>query len=137
MKRQYVIFICCGIAVAFLVIFNKYRQNQLARDFLIANGAEITSYDLHRSANGYTLAYTFIAGANTYKGETSVAGLTKDPSSFIGKHVPVVYVPDHPGNNRLALTPKDFEDRHKTFPDSLNWVLPHLATTPLPPAAAH
>ncbi|TDX02412.1 hypothetical protein [Dinghuibacter silviterrae] len=115
-----------GLLLAFIG-YVKWREYQLVKDSYIRNGALITSYTESPKYRGeYDLEFTFTIGPDTYTGSTRLYHLTDAPYSFIGRHVPVAYVPNNPGNNKLMMTPKDFEERYYTYPDSLHWVLPFL-----------
>ena len=126
-RLYYVLAFCIGIGL-FIGIYGQIKKKQLDTTYIIINGATVTS--LNSSGNvgpSYFFNYSFEIGPDNYTGSTAERSMTNIlPSYFIGKFFPVMYSAKNPSNNKLMVTPKDFEYYHYDYPDSLKWMLDYL-----------
>jgi len=127
-KRTYYVVAFFFIVVAAIAIYGQVKKNQLDSGFVITNGATVTSISLTgKTGSGYFLDYSFQFQSKTYSGSTAERGIiNSDGSTFIGKSFPVMFSTKDTSNNKLMVTPKDFEDYHYEYPDSLKWMLDYL-----------
>jgi hypothetical protein len=82
------------------------------------------------NAGGIWIDFTIDVNGKTYGGSTLYR--VSDISTAIvdrymlHKTFPAVYNPNNPSISSLMVLPDDFKSNGYVFPDSLNWILPHL-----------
>jgi hypothetical protein len=126
-RKTYIIVLSVSalLTIAMLIqmrISNK--KNKLKRGGLLTTAVVTDCRLLPKNGNSLDVAYTFLFRGNDYNCETTVMGiyLLDFNSEFIGKHFPVIYLPENPKNSEILITPDRFERFGISFPDSLKWV---------------
>jgi hypothetical protein len=127
-QRIYYVIAFFIIAIALIAIYGQAKKNQLDSSFVIVNGATVNSFSATgRIGSGYFLDYSFQLQSKIYSGSTAERNIINSGgSTFVGKFFPVMYSSKNPSNSKLMVTPKDFEDYHYEYPDSLKWMLQYL-----------
>jgi hypothetical protein len=109
------------LAFTVLIYTGLRKQNRLVVHGKLAVGMVIGEARTYRG--GLELEYKFRVGKETYTKVGSAIDLYVIAGrDFQGKTFPVLYDPEHPNNNHILVSPKDFDSFNMKFPDSLNWV---------------
>lgn len=108
-------------------ICNTIRHNRLLEDHVISNGATVLSFDTGSRHRVATLTYSFEVHGLKYSGSYNADDFSSgELNYFVGRHFPVVYQRNRPGNSYLLLTEGDFKEFKMGYPDSLKWVLVYI-----------
>jgi hypothetical protein len=120
-RNKLVLLILLGVPFGFFIIKSVVKDGRLIHNGIIINGT-ITGWKA--GYRGYVIfKYEFISKGIIYRGESGYPQLISlAKKDFIGRRIPVLYVVDNPGVNKLLLCESDYVKYKKPFPDSLNWV---------------
>jgi hypothetical protein len=125
-KVHFVAFLICFIGV--FMFYGHFHMEKFKREYLITNGI-VYSVDGGGKGNfGPGINYRYSAKGISYKSSRRHGELPYSiGKNIIGKAFPIVYQKYWYGyESNILITPNDFANYGLPFPDSLNWVLPHI-----------
>jgi len=85
-----------------------------------------TVKEINRSGNkgsSYSVEYNYIVNEKLYEGKGGISSLSPAlRRALIGKHFPVIYLPENETESYILITAFDFSLFGKEYPDSLKWI---------------
>jgi hypothetical protein len=130
-KRDMVYFSLFIVFVIGYVVYALVAKHNLEKDhnLTVANTYDCSANG-RGNAGGLYIEYTYKIDGRQYKEtaalSTSELSLDDCKEYFIGKDLPLVYLPSNPSNSSLLIRPIDFKRFGYPFPDSLKWVLKYV-----------
>ena len=117
-QGNFIIFGILFILIAFAIVNQLWKKNDLKSDGIIVNAVIIDMLVPTKGVPSYQ--YKFVYNGKVYTDDNNRGIQTK--YFFIGKTFPAMFSPKT-GNSELLMTPEDFKEYGLNFPDSLRWVL--------------